>query len=128
MKKKQEGVWLADRGPQGSSGIVHLTEHDIAFIEGEAPHTEKLRARICAHEYTDRAHLMLIAFSMGSTNPMHFHHKPESMLVISGCMSVQIEDGELHILYPQHFLRVPAGVRHQPIPVTDCVVLEIAEK
>ena len=123
MIKKQDGVWLAD-----PRSVIHLTEKDMDFLEGEAPLTVKKCARICAHAVEDRAHLMLIAFCAGSHVEMHFHHKPESIIVLAGCLSVQIEGGELYTLYPYHFLRIPAGVRHQPAPITDCVVLEIAEK
>jgi cupin fold WbuC family metalloprotein len=125
---KQEGVWCAD-----PSGVIHLTSQDIAFIEHEREHTAKRRARICAHKDSDRAHLMLIAFCADSFNPPHAHERPEAMLVMKGSLTVSFPaTGEfsrrLLILHAGDFLRIPPGVVHQPLPITDCVILEIAEK
>lgn len=122
MKKLKDGVWLAD------SGVMRWTTEDIAFLECEAPKAEKKRARICAHQANDRTHQMLIAFCRGSESAMHSHVKPESMLVLKGVMAVEIQDNDPIMLYQHNYLRIPAGVMHKPIPITDCVVLETAEK
>lgn len=120
---KQEGVWLS------APGIVRFGEREIAFLESEAPRTKKRRARLCVHDDADRAHQMLIAFCYDSWNPPHAHERPESMLVLKGAISVSFAEGkEFIVLNAGDFLRVPAGVVHQPLPVTDCVVLETAEK
>ena len=129
---KQEGVWLS------APGIVRFGEREIAFLEAEAPKTAKRRARLCVHQDDDRMHQMLIAFCRDSWNPPHAHERPESMLVLKGVMSVLIhgERNEPKGIIWYHpidlkagdFLRIPAGVVHQPLPVTDCVVLESAEK
>lgn len=121
MKKKAEGVWIAD------PGIVCWTQGDIKFVEREAPLTEKKRARILAHQEIEGLQEMLIAFSAESRNPMHSHEWPESMLVLKGTMQVDFED-RIVILGPHDFLRIPAGVRHCPIPLTDCVILETTVK
>lgn len=124
MKQLAEGVWLAD------PGVVSFTGQDIAFLEREAHHTEKRRARILAHQdQSDALHEMLIAFCADSRNPPHSHEKVESMLVLKGQMTVHFPaDNRLVILNALDFLRIPPGVVHQPLPVTDCVVMETAEK
>lgn len=123
MRFKQEGVWLAD------PGVVHFTAKDAAFIVEQAPLTAKRRARICAHDFDSRMHQMLIAFCVDSWNSEHSHDAPESILVIRGMMSVKFPVSEkLVILHAGDFLRIPAGIVHQPLPLTDCVILESAEK
>lgn len=119
----QEGVWRAE------PGIVSFTGRDIAFLEEAARNTVKRRARILAHRPDDTVHEMLIAFCADSRNPAHAHEKMESMLVLKGMMSVHFpEEDRLLILHALDFLRIEPGVVHQPLPVTDCVILETAEK
>ena len=128
MKRIAEGVW------QAPPGIVHLTSDDVAFLEREAKATQKRRARILAHpDQEARLHEMLIAFCRDSWNPPHSHEKAESMLVLKGMMTVEFSgDGpfskRLVVLHAGEFLRIPAGVVHQTLPVTDCVVMETVEK
>ena len=128
MKLVKEGVW------QAPEGVVHFTAEDVAFLEREARHTEKRRARILAHpDQEARLHEMLIAFCKDSWNEAHAHEKVESMLVLHGMMTVNFpNDGpfsqRLIVLHAGEFLRIPPGVVHQPLPVTDCVVMETVEK
>lgn len=120
---KSEGVWIAE------PGIVSFTVHDIAFLERAAPQTAKRRARLLAHEPEDKLHEMLIAFCSDSRNPPHAHEKTESMLVLKGMMTVHFpERNEVIVLNALDFLRIPPGIVHQPLPVTDCVVMETVEK
>lgn len=121
MIKKAEGVWVAD------PGIVCWTQAEIKFLEREAPLTEKKRARILAHQDGEELHEMLIAFTAESRNTMHRHEKPESMLVLKGTMQVDFED-RIVILAAHEFLRIPGGVLHRPMPLTDCVILETVLK
>lgn len=124
MKFISEGVW------QASAGVVHFTSEEVVFLEREAQCTQKRRARILAHPDQDaKMHEMLIAFCRDSWNPPHSHEKAESMLLLKGMMTVSLPAmGQVIILHALDFLRIPGGVVHQPLPVTDCVVLETAEK
>lgn len=124
MKFISDGVWQAD------PGIVAFTTKDMAFLEAQAPLTAKRRARILAHpSQAERLHEMLIAFCADSHNPMHAHEKVESILVLKGSMTVEFPaEQRLVILNALDFLRIPAGVQHQPLPLTPCVVMETAEK
>lgn len=120
-QKTADGVW------QSPSGLVLWRARDTQFLEAMAPLAAKLRARICLHQPEERTHQMIIAFAPGSANPWHAHEKMESLLVLSGEMQVEFEN-EVLLLAAGDYLRIPAGVQHRPIPVTDCVVLETAEK
>ena len=120
---KQEGVWIAP------PGVCHFTSQDISFLEYEAPKTSKRRARICSHQEGDSVHQMLIAFCSDSRNEPHSHEKMESLLILRGMMTVHFPNtNTMTILHAGDFLRIPPGIVHQPLPVTDCVILETAEK
>lgn len=122
MQKIADGVWQAE------PGLVHWTKDDVEFLEGEAVKTEKLRARILAHRPDDRVHEMLIAFAKGSDNPMHSHFGTESVFVLSGTLLMRFEDRREVPLLRGEFMRIPPGVRHRPVPLSDCVIVETVEK
>ncbi len=122
LTRKSFGVWVA------TPGLVLWTEAHIAFLKDEAPSAPKLRARILAHQEGEAFHEMLIAFTADSRCEMHSHEHPESLYVIEGLIKVEFEDRGTLYLQAQNFLRIPAGVRHQPMPLSDCVILESAQR
>lgn len=107
---------------------MRLDLADVAFLEDDAMITQKLRSRILAHQPKDGLHIMLIAFSKGSWNDWHSHEKAEAVYVISGALQVRIRNQEERNLHAGEFLLIPGGIEHQPLPLSDCVILEIAEK
>ena len=112
------GVWRA------KPGVVAWTRAHIAFLEERAFDTPKLRARILAHQEEDRLHEMLIYFCRGSENPMHAHDGPESAYVIFGNLWIELADRPSIHLGKGEFIRIPAGIMHQPMPVTDTCIIE----
>jgi quercetin dioxygenase-like cupin family protein len=120
--KVADGVFQAD------AGIVHVPRARLTELEDDAPRTLKLRSRILAHQPDAKVHQMLIAFSKGSWNDWHSHEKMESVLVISGALQVRFRyHPEVNLLAGEYLL-IPGGVEHQPLPLSDCLVLETCEK
>jgi len=120
--KKSDGVWTM------AAGMVLCTPQHVSFLREMAPFTSKRRARILIHREGDKLHEMLIAFCAGSTIEMHSHEAVESLYVIDGRLIVHFDGDPSLGLSRGDFLRIPAGVRHQPEPVSDCVILETALK
>ena len=124
ISKIAEGVWVAER----DGGPVRITRHEMIDIAEDAVNTNKLRSRILLHAQEDPVHYMLIASCKGSFNPMHSHEKKESMFIISGDMLIRFKDRPDLLLTRGDFLMLPGGTEHQPLPLSDCIILEIAEK
>ncbi len=117
-------------------GVTHFGASEVDFIGVAAGASPRQRCRILLHPGTDaKLHSMLVAYKAGTyIRPNRHRGKDESVTVVSGeCVAVFFDDsGNVTrgiLMGPEkdglaYFVRIPAGVWHTLLMLTDCVFLE----